>query len=136
MTNLVSKFIKLVQNDNNITMPILTFWLIWTAMIYGIKMLLVMKKLPSWMNSVLPMDVTANMPSEFSKSSNALQNQRKKREVNQPVIRMRLSVNPLRKSGLPQICPAQNASRSSCSCGFQDMFNSSTNSSRRLPMPC
>ena len=38
---------------------------------------------------------------------------------------MRLSVNPLRKSGLLQICPAQNASRSSCRSGLPDMFNSS-----------
>jgi hypothetical protein len=30
--------------------------------IYGIKMPLVMKKPPAWMNSALPMDVTASMP--------------------------------------------------------------------------
>ena len=65
------------------------------------------------MNSVPPADVTANTPSESSKGSNALQNPRQKEKVNRPVIRTRLSVNPSKKSGLPQICPAQNASRSS-----------------------
>jgi hypothetical protein len=95
-----------------------------------------MKKPPSWMNSEPPADVTAITPSESSKDLNALQNQRQKKEENHPFIRMRLSVNPLKKSGLPRICPVQNASRSSCRCGFPDMFNSSANSLRMLPLPC
>ena len=56
------------------------------------------------MNSALPMDVTANTPSEFSRGLNALQNQRHREKENRPSIRMRLSVNPSKKSGLSQPC--------------------------------
>jgi hypothetical protein len=97
---------------------------------------LVMKKPPSWMNSAPPAGVTANMPSESSKDSNALPNQRQKKEEDPPFIRMKQFANPSKKSGLKLICPVQNASRSSYRCGFQDMFKSSANYPRMSPMPC
>ena len=59
-----------------------------------IKMSPVMKKQPSWMNPVPPADVIANMPSGSSKDTNALPNQRQRKEGNSPFIRMKLSVNP------------------------------------------
>jgi len=66
------------------------------------------------MNTVPLADTTSNMPLEFWRASNALQNRKQRKEASRLFTRARPSVDPSKKSGTALTCPVLNVWKPSC----------------------